>query len=95
MSMIVPKDPAATLDYGCDWTDWLDGDTIPVTSPAGASSWDVPAGLTREAESNTEQITTVWISGGTLGERYTITNRITTAANRTDERSLIIVIKNR
>jgi hypothetical protein len=89
MSMIVPKDPSAVLDYGCDWTDWLAGDTISI------SAWVIPAGLTEEDSGKTDTLTTVWLSGGTLGNRYTITNTITTAGGRTDERSLILVIKNR
>lgn len=97
MSFIVVKDPQAILDYGVDWNinGWLGTDTILVTSPPTGSTWIVPAGLTVEAQDNTATITTVWLSGGTVGQRYTITNRILTTAGRTDERSLVIVVKDR
>lgn len=97
MSFIVNKDPDAILDYGVDWNinGWLGDDTILITSPPTGSVWFIPTGLTKENEDNTETITTVWLSGGVPGQRYTITNRILTTAGRTDERSLVIVVKDR
>jgi hypothetical protein len=82
------KDPNALLDYTIDWTDWLDGDTI------ASSSWTPDAGLTATAPSHTTTAATTWLSGGTVGATYRVTNRITTAAGRTDDRSLYITIKN-
>lgn len=83
------KDPDATLDYRADWTLWLDGDTI------ATSSWIVPAGLTNEAEAiNAENtVAIVWLSGGTLGQKYEVINRIVTNAGRTDDRTLTIRIR--
>lgn len=81
------KDPDATLDYQVDWTLWLKGDTI------SNSEWDVPAGLTLEAESNTTTTATAWLSGGTLDQKYEVVNTITTDAGRIDERTIIIRIK--
>lgn len=81
------KDPNATLDYSVDWADWLDGDSI------STSAWVVDSGITvavSPAASNTADTATVWLSGGTLGESYTITNRITTAAGRIADRSIVI-----
>lgn len=83
------KDPAATLDFGWLWAPWLAGDTI-VTS-----TWTVPADLTKVSESNTTTTATVWISGGTVGQVYTLVNHITTAAARQDERSMQIVVRDR
>jgi hypothetical protein len=37
----------------------------------------------------------VWLSGGTVGERYTVTTRITTSAGRTDDRSIEIWVRQR
>ena len=89
MTVTIPKDPDATLDYGRDWSDWLNGDVIT------ASQWTVPAGLTQETSSFTDTTTTVWLSGGTDGQTYTITNRIHTELGRTDERSMIIDVDER
>ena len=85
------KDPDAVLDYTLDWTKWLDevGDTIET------STWIVPAGLTKVTETNTAKLATVWLSGGTVGENYTVTNRITTAAGRADDRSITIRVRER
>ena len=83
------KDPSAVLDYSIDWTLWLDGDTIQT------SSWTVPQGLTKASETNNSTTATVWLSGGTVDQTYTVTNRITTANGRTDERSILIKVEDR
>jgi len=85
------KDPQAVLDYTIDWTKWLDeaGDAI------ATSTWIVPTGLTKVTETNTTKLATVWLSGGTVGTNYTVTNRITTAAGRTDDRSITIRVQER
>ena len=84
------KDPNATLDYSVDWSAWLPtGDTI------SQSAWTVPAGLTKGAESVGTGVATVWLSGGTVGTRYGIVNRITTAAGRIDDRTLTLVVQER
>ena len=83
------KDPAARLDYGADWTAWLQaGETITV------STWIVtPADtLTASDESFTGGVTTVWLSGGNVGTNYRVTNQITTSDGRTDDRSLSIYV---
>lgn len=87
--MSYTKDPDATLDYGFDWEAWLDGDTI-VTS-----TWIVPAGLTKDSDTKTTTATTVWLSGDTEGQVYSVTNRIVTSGGRTDDRSLTIVVSDR
>lgn len=81
------KDPNAVLDYMVDWTEWLDGDTI------ATSTWTVPAGITKDSDTDTDTTTTVWLSSGSLGNRYQLVNRITTAGGRTDDRSIFIDVK--
>jgi len=83
------KDPDATLDYKADWTLWLKDDII------NQSSWIVPAGLTKEAEAVDNTTATVWLSGGTLGQKYEVINRIITTAGRTDDRTLTIRIRHK
>lgn len=85
------KDPDATLDYKRDWSDWLTpfGDTIQT------STWTVSTGLTKSNESNTATVATVWLSGGTVGASYTVTNHIVTAQGRTDERSFQVNVRQR
>ena len=83
------KDPDAVLDYVWDWSSWLaGGETI------STSVFTVTAGITVNSTSNTTTTATVWLSGGTNGV-YTVANKITTSAGRTDERSLTIRVQNR
>lgn len=87
--MTFTKDPNAILDYSIDWTRWLAGDQI------ATSEWIVPSGLTKMADSTTTTSATVWLSGGSAGQSHTVTNRITTAAGRTEDRSFTIRVEER
>ena len=84
------KDPDAKLDYGFDWSDWLAaGETI------STSAWTIAAGLTEESTETGSTSTKVWLSGGTDGDTYTVTNTIETSAGRIDERSFQIIVEER
>jgi len=89
MSQYFTKDPDAVLDYAIDWSRWLGSDTIQT------STWTVPPGLTEVTSSHTTTTATIWLSGGTAGETYTVTNRIVTAGGRTDERSIYLRVEQR
>jgi hypothetical protein len=78
------KDPDAVLDYSIDWSEWLADDTI------DTSEWTVPEGITGGATSKTDTAVTIWLSGGTAGQTYTIRNRITTAGGRTNDQTFKI-----
>jgi hypothetical protein len=82
------KDPDAVLDYKIDWSHWLpEGDTI------AASSWDAESGLVVDSNTFDDTSTTVWLSGGTTGADYAVTNHITTTDGREDDRTITIVMK--
>lgn len=86
------KDPDAVLDYLVDWSAWLPtGDTI-TASTFTVNSEDDGAIVVDDTlfDSTT---TTVWLSGGVAGEKYTVTNHITTADGREDDRSITISVK--
>jgi hypothetical protein len=90
------KDPNSVLDYKVDWAapppvgPWLaDGDTITT------STWIVPDGITKDSATNTATTTTIWLSGGTLRAKYAVTNRVTTAGGRTEDRTFWIVVRER
>jgi hypothetical protein len=90
------KDPSAVLDYKFDWAaltngsgteDWLaSGETISTKTVTATT------GITIDSSTITDTNTsvTVWLSGGTAGNEYTVTCRIVTSSSRTDERSIII-----
>lgn len=83
----IAHDPNAKLDYAVDWAAWLQsGETIT------ASTWTVPTGITQTtpAPSFSGTAATVWLTGGTVGEHYMVTNHITTSMGREDDRSLYI-----
>lgn len=93
MSYVRIKDPDAVLDFPFKWGDWLDplDDTI-----ESAEIVDVD-GVTVDAYEvdPTKKKVVVWLSGGELGARASITCRITTHGGRTDDRTLTIKIKER
>lgn len=74
------KDPNEVNDYKRDWTDELAGDSI-VTSV-----WTVMSGGTDlvivSQEFNATK-TTIWLSGGSAGVTYILTNEVTTQGGRT------------
>jgi hypothetical protein len=84
------KDDDAKLDYSIDYGEWLGADTI------SASTWEAEEGITiatDPAPSLSGQRTTVWLSGGTVGESYDVTNHIVTAAGREDDRTIRIYVR--
>ena len=90
MSSEFTKDPDAILDYQFDWSDWLgSSDTI------STSTFTVETGLTKVTDTKTTTTTTIWLSGGTVGQTYGVANRIVTAGGRTEDRSIMIHVTNR
>ena len=88
----VTKDPDGYLDYGLDWADWLNADTV------SQSEWLVSgpdSTLTVEQDFKSDTETVAWVLGGTLGNTYLLTNRITTVAGRIDDRTIIFTIRDR
>jgi hypothetical protein len=87
------KDPDSILDYGIDLGTkrWLaDGEAIQ------SATWTIPDELVQPADADhqpfitpTEAVT--WLSGGTSGQSYTVTCRITTTQFRTEDFSFIVV----
>lgn len=84
------KDPDAVLPWYWDWTDWLaSGEAI------ASSLMTVSPGLVLDSSGNSATSATAWLSGGTTGTSYRVSNRITTSQGRTDERSITIRVTNR
>ena len=90
MAQLFVKDPDAVLDYAFDWSDWLaTGETI------SSHTITVTSGITKDSDSESSGVVTVWLSGGTAGEDYDVACKIVTSASRTDERTMTIRVKNR
>lgn len=80
------KDPNGTQDYVFNWAQKLDGDTI------STSTFLLPDGLTSVSTANTTTTATIFVSGGTAGTIYRITNRITTAGLRTRDWTKYVLV---
>ena len=100
---VFQKDPDAVLDWKFDWapltnesaggkSDWLaSGETI------SSATITADTGITVDSDSITDTNTsvTVWLSGGTVGETYSVACEIVTSASRTDERTIQIYVVER
>ncbi len=101
MASVFVKDPSAVLDYKFDWAALTNGsgDSDWLASAETISSKTVTAtsGITVDSSSLSDSNTsvTVWLSGGTDGENYTVACEIVTSAARTDERSITIRVRQR
>lgn len=93
------KQPAETLDYDIDFSEFLsDGDTLvaagdpPVPDPLNVTV--TPAGLTLgpTVVVNTNVIKQ-WVSGGTDGQRYKITLTATSNAGRVKQVEFTVRVK--
>ena len=93
----IEKDPTAELSYTVDWTQWLPLGTSIATSNFTVST--VTGDATPLAISNTlvinDQKCVVALTGGTAGEKYTVTNTIVTDNADKDSRRFIVVVKER
>lgn len=88
------KDPDAALDYARDWSDWLEEaevieSSIWIIAPGGVGS------LTVDLEELEGGLATIWLSDGTAGVTYAVTNRISTSLNRTDDRTFYVKVAER
>ena len=98
--MKLKKDPNAILDYLVDFAsktnnnggkeDYLEVGEIILTATAFTSAATITIDSVTKVNGNTSVL--LWISGGTLNQTYTITTRVVTSLNRTDDRSFQIQV---
>lgn len=85
----IDKRPDEVADYQLDFSSNLDsGDTI------STDTWTVPTGITEDSNSNDTTTATVWLSGGTAGQKYLIQCQVVTAQGRTKDRQFRVYVKN-
>lgn len=87
---MLAKDPNEVKDYMLDWSGAAPGPRLVTGETISTSTWVVPSGITKDSDSNTTTTTTVWLSGGTAGVHYTLTNRVTTSQGRTYDWSITV-----
>lgn len=106
---LVVKDPDSDEPYGFDWSDFIA--ELGAGSAIASSSWTITgpdATLTKHDTSTsitalidgvtvTGHFTQLYLTGGTVGRRYTVTNRIVTNNTPpvTDDRSFSVSVANR
>lgn len=83
------KDPDSTEDFAFNWVMDLDGDLIT------SSTFTLPDGMTEVSSTNSAHATQIFVSGGTRGQTYRITNRIATSGGRTFDKTIRIYVKER
>ena len=81
------KGPTEILDHSVSWVDILDplGDTIT------DALCEVDGDMIVYNAQFTPYDTTLWLSGGTAGQRYTASHTITTSSGRKFRRSIRVV----
>lgn len=97
---LVVKDPSSDEPYGFDWTAWLS--ELGVGVLVGTSTWTI-AGPDALLTKHDETIlagslkTQAYFAAGTVGKKYTITNRVVTNSSPavTDERSFQYLVTHR
>ena len=67
MATIIRKDPDAKLDYALSWSNVFDS-----TDTLATVVWTVPAGLTKESQTESALSSTIVLSGGVAGTSYTL-----------------------
>jgi hypothetical protein len=95
------KDPSDVLVYQMEWDDDLDADvliatsTFTITRISGGTSTDLTAD--NDLIVTGDRAAQVRLTGGTVGARYRIDNRIVTdeTPTQTKERSFVLKIENR
>lgn len=90
-----PKDPDEVLDYQIDWTERLNGDTISTSAWTISAADEASPTLTEDSNDIVSGNTVIWLSSGTIGIRYSLTNRITTAAGRTMDQTVYLRVKSK
>jgi hypothetical protein len=84
------KQPSEVQDYDMDFGEYL---ALMADTPATHVVDPPPVGITLINSSIVGQNIKVWLSGGTSGQRYKITGRMTTAGGRTKEHEILILVK--
>jgi len=85
------KDPDAVKDYEIDWSDWLQDEEV-ISTSAWAIVEATPA-LVIDSSQTSSFASTVWLSAGTDGENYMVTNHILTDQGREDDRTIRVLVR--
>lgn len=80
------KDPSSIQNFDVNWAKELNGETI------STSTWELD-GLINVTDSNTNDTTTIRVSGGSEGQVHRLQNTITTSGSQTFRKALPILVR--
>ncbi len=85
-------DPSDVLDYGIDWSDWLNPGTTITTS-----TWSLSTGLSEQSSGRQNNDTKTWVipTGMQDGQSYELVNTIQTSDSLTTDRTIYLIGKQR
>lgn len=90
------KDPDSVLQYTLNWDGGAPGPWLSTGETISTSAWTLSStGITKDSDSNTNTTTSIIVSGGTAGEDYELTNRISTSNSQTTDRTIRIKVLER
>lgn len=95
--MPTDADPQDKKDYTLNWAGSAPGPRLVDGETISTSTWTVPAGITQPVGSpatNTTTTTTIWLTGGTAGVHYKVTNHVVTSQGREYDWSIVVQVKN-
>lgn len=88
MATIIRKDPDAKLDYALSWSGVFDS-----TDTLSSVVWTVPAGLTKESQSESALSSTIVLSGGVAGTTYTLIATATSTAGYIEDQEITVYVE--
>jgi len=88
MATIIRKDPDAKLDYVLSWSG-----VFASTDTLASVVWTVPAGLTKESQSESALNSTIVLSGGVAGTSYTLIATATSTAGYIEDQEITVYIE--
>lgn len=83
------KQPADVQDYDIDFSEYL----APLADTPSSAVVEVEPGITLVNHLITGQRVKVWISGGSNGQKYKVTVRLTTVGGRVKEVEILIIVR--
>lgn len=89
------KDPQDVADYYVDWTATLTPDADTIASSTFTVTDGSVAIAPNPAPAIAGMITSLWLTGGVLGERCRIVNHIVTAGGREWDQTVALPIRER
>lgn len=82
------QDPQDREPVLMKYAGWLGSDDSLVDS-----AWTLPDGITADGEDRDATSAIIFITGGTIGQRYKFTNHVTAVSGREKDRSFYISVK--